>query len=465
MQYDDPQKLGYLPRSVAVRYIINSQDYQKQQAAELKQLKQKEALREVMDIDEDFDLEHDTDMSPEERGKKYFEKFSSKAGSGVQKQAAAVETCQRCHLLKNYGKVVPIRIPVEEFRSKLQPIKDMNVVVVKVVDIMDFNGTFVNDFRRIIGNNPVILVANKLDILPADVHKNRIEDWLRRECKERGVVVSHIRLLSSTSKDGMDGFIVELEKLRRGRDVFVVGCSNVGKSTFINSLVQEYNDRVVFSEENGDETDKPKPVVTSKATTSIFPGTTLNVISVPLWKNSTLFDTPGVLNPYQMINLLTPDELKMVIPTKRIKPSIAHMFEGKSLCLGGLARIDYSGGLATFTVYTSTHLPLHICKTEKAEALFVRQRGKMLSPPIGQDRANEESMTLSQIKHFNIVPDKIDFRHTSVDLVVSGLGWIAIKSLSSKQTQIKLTVHTPMNIDVSLRDPLIPFTDTFNPIK
>ncbi|GAM23757.1 hypothetical protein SAMD00019534_069320 [Acytostelium subglobosum LB1] len=467
MQCDHPNELGFIPKSVAMR-LMKTHESIKQQRKQKQQRKDNPNAAASVDGDQqqsDTIIDYETHL--ENEAKRNFEKFRSQS-SGA-KKIGEKEICQRCHMLKHYGKVAPIKIPIEDFKNKLAAIKDMNCVVIKVVDIMDFHGTFIPDFRRIIGNNPVVLVGNKMDVLPADIHKNRIEDWLRHECKLHGMVVSHVKLLSSASRDGLASFIVELEQLRRGRDVFVVGCSNVGKSTFINSLVDEYKQKVVFTQDGQQGDDeataaaKEKPTVMDRATTSIFPGTTLNIISVPLWHNASLFDTPGIDNPHQIIKLLRPDELKMVIPTKRIKPTVVHMIGGKSLYLGGLARIDYDGGLATFTIYTSTHLPLHLCRTDKADDLLTRQRGKMLSPPLGDaERLAEESIQLSQAKRFTIIPEKVDFRHTCTDIIISGLGWVAVKSLSKTITPMRVIVHTPTNIDVSIRDPLVPYTTTYN---
>ena len=56
---------------------------------------------------------------------------------------------------------------------------DRKVVVFKVVDVFDFDGSFLPDFREIVGNNPVILIANKSDLLPRRVSYERVTTWLR----------------------------------------------------------------------------------------------------------------------------------------------------------------------------------------------------------------------------------------------------------------------------------------------
>ena len=58
----------------------------------------------------------------------------------------------------------------------------------------------------------------------------------------------------------------------------------------------------------------------------------------------------GILNKYQLSNLLTPSEVKIVLPKNRIKPRVYLLWEGTTLFLGGVGRIDYlSGPRAYFT--------------------------------------------------------------------------------------------------------------------
>ncbi|KYQ93258.1 hypothetical protein DLAC_05913 [Tieghemostelium lacteum] len=479
LQFTSPNELGYIPKSIAVKHL-NSKDTTNKPNNKNNSI----ANNNNKEVEEEED-DNEINLS---KGKEYFERFHV-----IKKKLIENHVCQRCHLLKNYGKITPVKIPIESFRDKLSELKNFNCVIVKVIDLMDFNGSFVHDFRSMIGNNPVILVGNKLDILPDDIHHDRIENWLRKEAKDRGLQVSHVKLLSSINRDGIKQFIVELENLRRGRDVFIVGCSNVGKSTFVNTLINEYNNKIEFKENTQNsneevqeekfytlkeikemEREKEKNQIMTRATTSVFPGTTLNLVSIPIWENSKLFDTPGVDNPYQIVKLLNMEELKMVIPSKRIKPSLVHMISNKTIFLGGLVRIDYEGSLAAFHVYTSSLLPIHISNTAKSDELYQRQVGKLFSPPIlhsasdniqEDPRFNKFDLT-ENVREFNITPENIDFIHTYVDVVISGLGWISIKSLSkNKYSPTKIKVYTPKNIDVTLRNPLIPLTTNVTILK
>ena len=79
----------------------------------------------------------------------------------------------------------------------------------------------------------------------------------------------------------------KIEQYRKGRDVYVVGVTNVGKSTLINAIIQEIT---------GD-----KDIIT----TSRFPGTTLDKIEIPLDDGSYIYDTPGIIHRHQMAHYLT----------------------------------------------------------------------------------------------------------------------------------------------------------------
>jgi ribosome biogenesis GTPase A len=136
--------------------------------------------------------------------------------------------------------VVPLHIPIEQFRSKLKDLKlsGKEMLVLKIIDIFDFNGSFIPDFYKIVGDNPVVLVANKVDLLPEKVSYERITVWLRRAAKESGLKVKQIYLISAENSIGISKLLEDLPALREGHDVYVMGTSNTGKSTFINKVME-----------------------------------------------------------------------------------------------------------------------------------------------------------------------------------------------------------------------------------
>src|SRR5690606_37313279 len=123
-------------------------------------------------------------------------------------------------------------------------------------------------------------------------------------------------------------------------NVFVVGVTNVGKSTFINQILK----RVGVEE-------------SSRLTTSRFPGTTLNMIKIPLEDGKALYDTPGVINRRQIAHYISEKDYKIVFPHKRIKPKVYQLQEQQTLFFGGMARIDFvKGERQSFVCYLSNQL-------------------------------------------------------------------------------------------------------------
>ncbi|MCF6092907.1 ribosome biogenesis GTPase YqeH [Microaerobacter geothermalis] len=333
--------------------------------------------------------------------------------------------CKRCFRIKHYNEAPQVTLGEDDFLKILQQIGTSQGLIVQVVDIFDFHGSWLRGLQRHVGNNPVLLVGNKVDLLPKAINVNRVKQWMRRQSKEWGLQIVDAVLISAAKGQGIDELVNAMEKWRDGRDVYVVGITNVGKSTLINRLLHDYSD------ETGEV----------EITTSHFPGTTLGMIEIPLDEQSSLFDTPGIINKEQMSYYLAPKDLKLVMPSKRINPTIYQLNAGQTLFLGGLVRIDYmSGGRHSFVCYVSNGVPIHRTKLERADEIYQKHLGEMLNPP------SPESIK----KLPEMLSHEFPLRKESQDVVISGLGWISIKGTGGS-----IRICAPKGIGVFLRDSLL----------
>lgn len=139
-----------------------------------------------------------------------------------------------------------------------------DALIVNVVDIFDFNGSLIPGLHRFVGDNPVLLVGNKVDLLPKSLKRGRLTQWMRERAHEEGLRPVDILLTSARKANEMAELLEKIEEYRDGRDVYVVGVTNVGKSTLINQII------------------KQTAGVQDLITTSQFPGTTLDKIEIPL---------------------------------------------------------------------------------------------------------------------------------------------------------------------------------------
>lgn len=272
--------------------------------------------------------------------------------------------CRRCFRLKNYNEVQDVGLESEDFLKLLSGLADKKGIVVNVVDVFDFEGSFINAVKRIVGNKKIILAANKLDLLPKQINKRRVKEWLKRTARKYGLEADDVVLISAEKGWGIDDLLSSIANIRENEDVYIVGTTNVGKSTLINKLIEASVGE--------------KDVVT----TSRFPGTTLDMIDIPLDETSFMYDTPGIIQDHQMTHLVSEKELKIIMPKKEIKQRVYQLNEAQTLFFGGLARIDYvSGGKRPLVCFFSNDLNIHRTKTEKANDLWRNQLGDLLTPP------------------------------------------------------------------------------------
>jgi ribosome biogenesis GTPase A len=267
--------------------------------------------------------------------------------------------------------------------------------------------------------------------------------------------------------------------------IFIVGNTNVGKSTFINKLIQrsnkfirdnqknkefykknyEINEDSVFDEEQeknktiedtqhqNDESESydhlEKEV--SNLTTSPLPGTTIGITKVEsMTLGVKLFDTPGIPNK-NSISFLMENYVDMISSniTNKINPFTMNVKQGYSIWFGAIARIDFmNGDDKYFSFFFSKHVTIHRTPLLHAEDVFQRQAGKLLRPVINTN-LNELNL---QKQTFNLVCDK--FSILNYDIVIPGLGWFSI----SGKGFIQIDVYAPSGIKLYVRNkPIMPY--------
>lgn len=331
--------------------------------------------------------------------------------------------CQRCFRLKNYNEIQPVSLTDDDFLRILNGLGEQQGLIVKIVDIFDFNGSWLPGLHRFVGKNPVLLVANKADLLPKSVKANKVINWLKREAKALGLNPVDVMLVSAHKGKGMTEVTEAIDHYRNGQDVFVVGCTNVGKSTFINRIIKQ-------------ATGEGEVI-----TTSHFPGTTLDMIEIPLDDGSALYDTPGIINHHQMAHYLDATELKYIMPKKEIKPKVYQQNEGQTLFIGALARFDFiKGERSAFTVHVANDLPIHRTKLEKADQLYAEHKGELLAPPTAAH--------IGQLPE--LVRHEFSIKDGKTDVVFSGLGWITVQ-----HPNVVVAAYAPKGVQVFIRPSLI----------
>lgn len=139
---------------------------------------------------------------------------------------------------------------------------------------------------------PVFLVGNKVDLLPRDSngYLEHVKSCLKQEFIKHGgfdaLNIKNTSLISAKTGYGIEELITQLHKIWQYKgDVYLLGCTNVGKSTLFNILLNSDYCRPEASE------------LVRKATTCAWPGTTLQMLKFPILR-------PSDIRVYQRYNRL-----------------------------------------------------------------------------------------------------------------------------------------------------------------
>ena len=396
------------------------------------------------------------------------EEMAEKLGLDLEALSRKKVLCKRCHGLQNFGTVEQKLRPgwtdeptlsQEQFRKLLLPLKQKTAVILALVDLFDFSGSVLPELDEVAGDNPVILAANKADLLPSTMGQTRAENWVRRELEYMDVrsianIGGAVRLVSCKTGFGVAAMIEKAKKLATEMDcdIYIVGAANAGKSTLVNYLLDDNNpdkkERYGGKKRAGNA-NKWKGSVT----TSPLPGTTLKFIKIELGDGKVLYDTPGLLIPGSLTDRLTPEELKIVVPKKQVEPITFRVPSGKCVLVGGLAKVELIGDCKPFlfTFFVANDIKLHPTDSERADEFTAKHVGTLLKPPLepGVERMGE----IGEFEYHDIDIEGNGWKEAAADITLRGLGWVSVTGPGVA----KVRIGVPKGIGVSVRPPLMPF--------
>ena len=242
--------------------------------------------------------------------------------------------CQRCFRIRNYNDYQVVTKDNKEFTDILKQIDKTKDLVVLVVDVFTMNHQL-EEIGKII-SNPILLVLSKRDILPEKIYEQKIMDYVD---KFKLTVVDKI-FISSNKNYHLDELLGLIHTHKVTNNVYVVGFTNAGKSTLINKLLYNYSD------------------VQTVITTSLLPSTTLDTLEIVLDDSLTLIDTPGLLEEGNIVNLVGGNDLKKIVPNKRIKPITYQIKNKQFIVIDNYATLECLGP-TNITLFTSTNLRIN----------------------------------------------------------------------------------------------------------
>ena len=190
--------------------------------------------------------------------------------------------CKRCFSLKHYNTALDVTLGPSDYLQHLSHLRQQRALLLLVVDVVDFPTSLFPNLNSLVSpDSRVLVVANKVDLLPREVDGQfwrRLESMILEECRGSSLSGCEVTGVVFTSVKSGEGLGRLSEAVAEGwgnrGDVYLLGCTNVGKSSLFNSLLQSLCG--VMSVQSGVPGEPPTPTV------SHWPGTTLGVLKFPL---------------------------------------------------------------------------------------------------------------------------------------------------------------------------------------
>jgi nitric oxide-associated protein 1 len=159
--------------------------------------------------------------------------------------------------------------------------KDTSSLAVIMVDLLDFPCSIFPNLAEVLGKNrPIFVVGNKVDLLPRDSSSflDHLKQCLKLEAMKMGFEehsIRHVTLVSAKTGYGVEELITKLYTNWKYRgNVYLIGCTNVGKSSLFNRLIKS------------DYCKSDASNLIKRATASVWPGTTIKLLKFPILRPS-----------------------------------------------------------------------------------------------------------------------------------------------------------------------------------
>ena len=146
--------------------------------------------------------------------------------------------CQRCFRMKNYGEYQVVTKSNDEYIEILKEVGKTKDLVIYVTDLLNIEKN-INQIRTIIPNK-MILVLNKMDVLPKSVKEEKLKKYLMNDDDNS---FEEIIVISTEKNYNIDYLLKRIKFYQTSRNVYVVGHTNAGKSSLINKLIKNYSDK------------------------------------------------------------------------------------------------------------------------------------------------------------------------------------------------------------------------------
>lgn len=319
--------------------------------------------------------------------------------------ATNVLYCDRCYeVMKSFNNsALDLQID-EDILRVLDDAIATDAIILWAIDLFAFNGALNPEIARKVSKLKVVVIGNKLDLMPFGTKKDNLEAYVKERFQEYGIDPIAVRLLGNFNKVDYDNLLSEMNEARRGHDVYLIGNSYSGKTTLINRMLKNYENktnRVIRTVTYGD--------------------TNTKVLEIPLSRSSFLYELPGFSQRTSVDRKVEKEVTKFIIPHKQIKVSTKTLLANDAIAIGSLGGFALmSGKLTSVKFYSAEGVETKKMNVNKLESFFTENFQKRTIRPVS-DR-------YSSYLDFDVFEYTMEKDNQLHDIAIEGLCWISFKA-------------------------------------
>lgn len=324
--------------------------------------------------------------------------------------------CQRCFNIINYQKLCNENLNIEELIKTFNDISfEGKIHIFHILDVLNLDQSIIDKMLNY--KDKVTFIVNRIDCLPKSYNATSTNEYIVKTLEDKGFLRPQIIYTSKNNNSSVKRLFKAVSDVSKQKQKAIfIGHTNVGKSSLINAI-------------------KKINYQTEELTVSPFVNTTLNLKKNKIG-NVEIIDTPGLPTTSNILNYLSPADVKKVTNFKNNRPINFFLNPEQCIMLEGLGYLTYvAGEQANFTFYVSNELHLQRVKEDNAErnlAQLMKNKSKINYLDAPDTKFKEYEFRLDATKKNNI----------SID----GLGLISLNK-GMKIIRIKVRENVGVNLN------------------
>ena len=285
--------------------------------------------------------------------------------------------------------------------------------IVWVVDIFAFNGTIDPEIAKKVKKLNVAVVATHRDLFTKMVKNESLVRYVNERFEECGIKPHSVSLIGSADEVDIRGLVDKLNTARAAHDVYIIGASGSGKSSLINKLLKNYENKTKWA-----------------IKTETYKGTNVKVLSIPITNSSFIYELPSISGFTSVVAKVEKEVQKMITPKKRIETHYRTLAQGEALAVGSLASFELIKGRPTqIKFYCAEGVEVRKMFSHKLASFIAENNKKRTVRPVSEH--------YTSFRDFDLFEYTMENDGQTHDISIEGLGWI---SFTAKGQTIRVSL-------------------------